>query len=207
MISTSRPLGITLTDKSITFPAPSPMLWRKGREAMFDAEHFFDGYKANPAYALACLTAAHEAGARWVVLCDTNGGTLPHEIGEITSARSSPPASPASGWASTPITTPKPPSRAALPPSMAGARQVQGTLNGLGERCGNANLTALIPTLLLKDPYASRFETGVTPEALTTLTAASRQLDDILNRVPLRQAPTWAPRPSRTRRGCTPRPS
>ncbi|HSG56495.1 MAG TPA: alpha-isopropylmalate synthase regulatory domain-containing protein, partial [Paracoccaceae bacterium] len=71
----------------------------------------------------------------------------------------------------------------------AGARQVQGTLNGLGERCGNANLTTLIPTLLLKEPYASRFETGVTLEALTGLTRASRRLDEILNRVPLRQAP------------------
>jgi 2-isopropylmalate synthase len=71
----------------------------------------------------------------------------------------------------------------------AGARQIQGTLNGLGERCGNANLTSLIPTLLLKEPYASRFETGVTPGALRGLTKASRLLDDILNRVPLRSAP------------------
>ncbi|MCB2158687.1 MAG: citramalate synthase, partial [Rhodobacteraceae bacterium] len=71
----------------------------------------------------------------------------------------------------------------------AGARQIQGTLNGLGERCGNANLTTLIPTLLLKEPYASRFDTGITRDALTRLTKASRLLDDILNRVPLRSAP------------------
>jgi 2-isopropylmalate synthase len=70
----------------------------------------------------------------------------------------------------------------------AGARQIQGTLNGLGERCGNANLTAIIPTLLLKEPYASRYETGITPEALRTLTKASRLLDEILNRVPLKQS-------------------
>ena len=71
----------------------------------------------------------------------------------------------------------------------AGARQIQGTLNGLGERCGNANLTSLIPTLLLKEPYRSRYEIGVTPAALRGLTKASRMLDDILNRVPLRSAP------------------
>ena len=71
----------------------------------------------------------------------------------------------------------------------AGARQIQGTLNGLGERCGNANLTTLIPTLLLKEPYASRLETGITPEALQGLLKTSRMLDDILNRVPLRSAP------------------
>ena len=70
----------------------------------------------------------------------------------------------------------------------AGARQIQGTLNGLGERCGNANLTTLIPTLLLKEPYASRFETGVTLDALRGLTRASRKLDEILNRVPMKQA-------------------
>jgi 2-isopropylmalate synthase len=71
----------------------------------------------------------------------------------------------------------------------AGVRQIQGTLNGLGERCGNANLTTLIPTLLLKEPYASRFDTGVTPAALASLTRVSRMLDDVLNRVSLRAAP------------------
>jgi hypothetical protein len=87
------------------------------------------------------------------------------------------------------MTTPATRWPAALAAVDAGARQVQGTLNGLGERCGNANLTTLIPTLLLKEPYASRFETGVTPGALAGLTRVSRMLDDILNRVPLRQAP------------------
>ena len=76
-----------------------------------------------------------------------------------------------------------------MPPVRAGARHVQGTLNGLGERTGNANLTSLIPTLMLKEPFASRFETGVTPEALRGLRRASRLLDDILNRVPAKQAP------------------
>ncbi|PPB81558.1 2-isopropylmalate synthase [Albidovulum inexpectatum] len=160
----------------------------RGREALFDAEHFFDGWKANPDYALSCLRAAFDAGARWIVLCDTNGGTLPAEIGRITAEV---------------IAAGIPGDRlgihchddtgnavaGTLAAVDAGARQIQGTLNGLGERCGNANLTTLIPTLLLKEPYASRFETGVTHDALRGLTRASRMLDDILNRVPLRSAP------------------
>ncbi|HRO12373.1 MAG TPA: citramalate synthase, partial [Amaricoccus sp.] len=159
-----------------------------GREAIFDAEHFFDGWKANRSYALECLHAALGAGARWVVLCDTNGGTLPAEVGAITAAV---------------VAAGVPGDRlgihthndtgnavaASLAAIDAGARQVQGTLNGLGERCGNANLVTLIPTLLLKEPYASRFETGVSREALPELTRASRLLDDILNRVPDRAAP------------------
>ncbi|NNF89948.1 MAG: citramalate synthase, partial [Boseongicola sp.] len=78
-------LGITLEANLANIRESVAHLVAKDREALFDAEHFFDGYKANPAYALDCLTAAYQAGARWVVLCDTNGGTLPHEIGEITS--------------------------------------------------------------------------------------------------------------------------
>ena len=160
----------------------------KGREPLFDAEHFFDGYKANPAYALDCVNAAYDAGARWVVLCDTNGGTLPHEIGEITKAVI------ASGIPGDclGIHTHDDTGNAvagSLAAVDAGARQIQGTLNGLGERCGNANLTTLIPTLLLKEPYASTFDVGVTKEALADLTRTSRMLDDILNRVPLRSAP------------------
>jgi len=160
----------------------------KGREALFDAEHFFDGYKANPGYAIACCTAAHEAGARWIVLCDTNGGTLPAEVFEITSSVI------AAGipGARLGIHTHDDTGNAvagSLAAVDAGARQIQGTLNGLGERCGNANLTTLIPTLLLKEPYRSLFQTGVSEENLTHLTRASRTLDDILNRVPLRSAP------------------
>ncbi|MBW7920738.1 MAG: citramalate synthase [Rubellimicrobium sp.] len=160
----------------------------RGREALFDAEHFFDGWKADPAHALACLRAALDAGARWAVLCDTNGGTLPAEVGRITAeviAAGIPGESLGihchddTGNAVA----------ASLAAVDAGVRQVQGTLNGLGERCGNANLTSLIPTLLLKEPYAGRFETGVTREALAGLLRTSRMLDDILNRVPLRSAP------------------
>ncbi len=160
----------------------------KSREALFDAEHFFDGWKANRDYALATLRAALEAGARWIVLCDTNGGTLPGEIGRITGEV---------------IAAGIPGERlgihchddtgnavaGSLAAIEAGARQVQGTLNGLGERCGNANLTTLIATLLLKEPYASQLRTNISEQALAGLTRLSRQLDDILNRVPLRSAP------------------
>ena len=181
-------LGIGLEENVANIRDSIAHLVAHGREALFDAEHFFDGYKANAPYALECLHAAQEAGARWIVLCDTNGGTLPHEVGEITRAVID------SGIPGTHIGihTHDDTGNAianTLAAIDAGARQVQGTLNGLGERCGNANLTTLIPTLLLKEPYASRFQTGVTPEALAGLTQVSRMLDDILNRVPLRSAP------------------
>jgi len=159
----------------------------EGREALFDAEHFFDGYKTDRDYAVACLHTALEAGCRWVVLCDTNGGTLPQDIGEITSdviARGIP-GDHLGIHTHNDTETAVAGSLAAI---LAGAHQIQGTLNGLGERCGNANLTSLIPTLTLKDPFASRFETGVSPESLADLTRISRMLDDILNRVPFRQS-------------------
>ncbi|WP_149586894.1 citramalate synthase [Tabrizicola flagellatus] len=181
-------LGVTLEENLEAIASSIRHLVAKGREALFDAEHFFDGYRANPAYALACLTAARDVGARWIVLCDTNGGTLPAEVGRVTAEV---------------IAAGIPGDRLgihchddtgnavanSLAAVEAGARQVQGTLNGLGERCGNANLTTLIPTLLLKEPYASRFETGVSRAALAGLLKTSRMLDDILNRVPLRSAP------------------
>ena len=181
-------LGITLDENIENIRASVAHLVGEGREALFDAEHFFDGYKANPDYALACATAAYDAGARWVVLCDTNGGTLPDEIGAITRAviAAGIPGDHLGIHTHDDTGNAVAGSLAAID---AGARQVQGTLNGLGERCGNANLTTLIPTLLLKEPYASRFETGVDAAALASLTRISRMLDDILNRVPLRSAP------------------
>ena len=181
-------LGIALEENLENIRASVAHVAGLGREALFDAEHFFDGYRANPAYALDCLRAALDAGARWVVLCDTNGGTLPVEVGRVTAeviAVGIPGANLGihchddTGNAVA----------ASLAAVDAGARQIQGTLNGLGERCGNANLITLIPTLLLKPPYASRYETGVSDRALTALVRVSRQLDDILNRVPLRSAP------------------
>ncbi|MDU8926652.1 citramalate synthase [Alisedimentitalea sp. MJ-SS2] len=181
-------LGIALEENCENIRASVAHIKAQGREALFDAEHFFDGYKANAPYALECVLEAYEAGARWVVLCDTNGGTLPQDIHDITRAviEAGIPGTRLGIHTHNDTENAVAGTLAAID---AGARQVQGTLNGLGERCGNANLTTLVPTLLLKEPYASQFETGITLEALKTLTLASRQLDDILNRVPLRQAP------------------
>ncbi len=159
----------------------------KGREVLLDCEHFFDGYKAKPAYALACAKAAYEEGARWVVLCDTNGGTLPHEVerivGEVCAkipgdhvgihAHNDTEQAVANTFAAV----------------RAGARQIQGTLNGLGERCGNANLVSIIPTLKLKQEYAEKFEIGVSDDALARLARVSHALDELLNRAADRHAP------------------
>ena len=158
----------------------------KGGEAMFDAEHFFDGYKSKPDYAIACLKAAEAAGARWMVLCDTNGGTLPHEVerivGEVVKQV---PGDKLGIHAHNDTENAVANSLAAI---RAGVRQVQGTLNGLGERCGNANLVSLIPTLMLKPGYAERFTTGIGTEGLAHLTQLSRLLDELLNRAPNRHA-------------------
>jgi 2-isopropylmalate synthase len=152
-------------------------------EVMFDAEHFFDGFKANPDYAMACIEAAYEAGARWVVLCDTNGGTLPAEIARIVGVVCRRiPGGRVGIHCHNDTENAVAGSLAAVD---AGARQVQGTLNGLGERCGNANLISLIPGLALKTGY----ETGVGPRELAHLTAVSHLLDERLNRAPERRAP------------------
>jgi len=180
-------LGVSLEENRQAIADSFAHVMAQGREAVFDAEHFFDGYKANPAYALSCLRAARDAGARWLVLCDTNGGTLPAEVGRIVAEVI---ASGLSGD-SLGIHCHDDTGNAvanSLAAVDAGVRQIQGTLNGLGERCGNANLTTLIPTLLLKEPYASQFETGVSAQGLRGLLRDSRMLDDILNRVPQRQA-------------------
>src|SRR5690606_6619191 len=140
-----------------------------GREVLLDCEHFFDGYKANPVYALACAAAAYEDGARWVVLCDTNGGTLPEEVEAIVrEVAKSVPGERLGIHAHNDTEQAVANSLAAV---RAGVRQIQGTLNGIGERCGNANLMSLIPTLMLKPAYADRYETGVTAEGLAGLTA------------------------------------
>jgi 2-isopropylmalate synthase len=159
-----------------------------GREAMVDCEHFFDGYRANPAYALACARTACEAGARWVVLCDTNGGTVPAEIRATVEAviRAGIPGANLGIHAHDDTGQAVANSLAAVE---AGVRQIQGTLNGIGERCGNANLISIIPTLMLKRAFAERFETGVTREALAGITRLSRAFDELLNRAPEPQAP------------------
>jgi 2-isopropylmalate synthase len=160
---------------------------RRGREPMFDAEHFFDGFKANPSYAVSCLKAALDGGARWVVLCDTNGGTLPHEVERIVSeVVRHVPGDRLGIHAHNDTENAVANSLAAI---RAGVRQVQGTLNGLGERCGNANLVSLIPTLMLKPDFVSAFETGIPETNLKKITHLSRLLDEILNRAPNRHAP------------------
>lgn len=158
-----------------------------GKEALIDCEHFFDGFKANPDYALTCVKTALDAGARWVVLCDTNGGTMPSEIRDIVGKvlavapgdRLGIHAHDDTGQAVANT----------LAAVEAGVRQIQGTLNGIGERCGNANLITIIPTLVLKPHFATRFETGIDANRLERLTQISRAFDDRLNRAPTRQSP------------------
>lgn len=176
-------LGISLDENLENIAESIAHLRASHREALFDCEHFFDGFKANPDYALAAAKAAYDNGARWVVLCDTNGGALPHEVRQAVLAVIE---------AGIPgdhigIHTHNDTEHAVantLVAVDAGARQIQGTLNGLGERCGNANLTTIIPTLLLKEPYKSAYEIGVSIDGLSDLTRVSRMLDDVLNRVP-----------------------
>ncbi|GLS22087.1 citramalate synthase [Labrys miyagiensis] len=180
-------LGISLEENLDSIRDSVATAKARGREVLLDCEHFFDGYKANPDYALSCARAAYEAGARWVVLCDTNGGTLPHEVehivGEVAKVI---PGDHLGIHAHNDTEQAVANSLAAV---RAGVRQIQGTLNGLGERCGNANLTSLIPTLLLKPDYAERFEIGVDGHKLETLTRVSRKLDELLNRTPDHHAP------------------
>ena len=109
-----------------------------GREAMIDCEHFFDGFKGNREYALSIARTAYEAGARWVVLCDTNGGTLPHEVAEIVKdVTTVVPGTHIGIHAHNDTENAVANSFAAVG---AGVRQIQGSMNGIGERCGNANL-------------------------------------------------------------------
>jgi 2-isopropylmalate synthase len=158
-----------------------------GKEVLVDCEHFFDGYKQNPGYALSFVTTAADAGARWIVLCDTNGGAMPAEVGEIVrevmrvapGERLGIHAHDDTGQAVANT----------LAAVEAGVRQVQGTLNGIGERCGNASLMTLLPTLMLKPPFTERYELGLSREQLSTITRISRAFDDLLNRAPDRQAP------------------
>jgi len=180
-------LGTTLEENLAAIKESTAAVVASGREALIDCEHFFDGYKANFQYALHCAKTAYEGGARWVVLCDTNGGTLPEEIERIVAeVVKLIPGDQLGIHVHNDTDNGVANSLAAV---RAGARQIQGTLNGLGERCGNANLTSIIPTLMLKSDYADRFETSVTPEKLRTLTHASRILDEVLNRAPNRHAP------------------
>ena len=158
-----------------------------GRQAIVDCEHFFDGYKANRPYALECAMAAFNSGATWVVLCDTNGGTQPSEIYEIVSdvAKHIP-------GENLGIHTHDDTGQAvanSLAAIEAGARQIQGTLNGIGERCGNANLITIIANLSLKPQYSDRYATNINATQLGELTRISHKFDEILNRASDAQAP------------------
>jgi 2-isopropylmalate synthase len=178
-------LGIPREDNVVMIADSIAYAATRKDEVLFDAEHFFDGYKANPDYALSCVKAAHDAGARWVVLCDTNGGTLPHEITRIVTEVLAHIPGDRVG-----IHTHDDTGNAVantLAAVEAGVRHVQGTLNGLGERCGNANLVTVLPNLMLK--YDGAYETGLDAEGLRRLTHVSRLLDELLNRAPDRTAP------------------
>lgn len=141
-------------------------------EVIFDAEHFFDGYKANPEYAIAALKAAERGGADWLALCDTNGGSLPHEITEIVTAVKSQLRTPLGIHAHNDGELAVANSIAAV---LAGATQVQGTMNGLGERCGNANLCSIIPNLQLKCGF------DCIGDLIQQLTETSRYISEIAN--------------------------
>ncbi len=174
---------------------------KREREPLFDAEHFFDGYKANPGYAMDCLKAAHDAGARWLVLCDTNGGTLPDEVERIVAkVAETIPDTKLGIHAHNDTENAVANSLAAV---RAGARQIQGTINGLGERCGNANLISLIP---IAGPEADlsrsrryRHLRGGFEEADRPVAPVGRNLEP---RARPATPPMSAPRPSRIRAGC-----
>ena len=175
-------LGCSL-DENVTICAESvKYLKDKGIETIFDAEHFFDGYKANPEYAMKVLTAAAQAGADVLVLCDTNGGSLPSEVYEITKAVCDQFSTIVVGIHThndTDCATAN-----TLAAVHAGARHVQGTINGLGERCGNANLCTVIPDLAFKMGFVA-----LSPEKIKTLTEVSRFIFEIGNLSPVMNMP------------------
>ncbi len=142
-------------------------------KVFFDAEHFYDGYKANPEYAIACLEAAKEAGADCLVLCDTNGGTLPEEIRKITSRVKKTLKYPLGIHAHNDSDCAVANSIVAV---QTGVSHVQGTMNGVGERCGNANLCSILPNLQLKLGYRC-----IADEQLKRLRETSRFVNEIAN--------------------------
>lgn len=144
-----------------------------GKEVIFDAEHFFDGYQANSAYALACVDAAQAAGADCIVLCDTNGATFPTEVGQITKEVVGHLTVPVGIHCHNDVGVGVANSIIAV---RSGALHVQGTMNGLGERCGNANLCTIIPNLELKLGYSC-----LKPGKLEEITEAARYVSEIAN--------------------------
>ncbi len=151
-------------------------LKKKGLEVLFDAEHFFDGYKDNPKYALRTIEAAAEGGVDWVVLCDTNGGTLPHEVASIVREVHEGMAVPLGIHAHNDCECAVANTLAAV---REGARMVHGTVNGYGERCGNANLCSVIPDLALKMDVDC-----ISRERLTGLTDLAHFVSELANLSP-----------------------
>ncbi|HIE50118.1 MAG TPA: citramalate synthase, partial [Armatimonadetes bacterium] len=170
VLGTSREENLRMIEDSVAY------LKGHGREVIYDAEHFFDGYRARPEYALETLRAAARGGADWIVLCDTNGGTMPWEIEAAIRAAQRTVEVPLGihahndaglGVANTLVAV------------RAGVQQVQGTMNGYGERCGNANFCQVIPNLKLKLGYEC-----VGEEQLQQLTALSRLISELANLPP-----------------------
>ncbi len=183
-LKTSLDENLAMIQDSITY------LRHQDRRVIYDAEHWFDGYKQNPAYALATLEAAIAAGAEWIVLCDTNGGTLPHEISQVVVAVQRELSQQQTGNGQNVqlgIHTHDDSGTAvanALTAVQHGVRMVQGTINGYGERCGNANLCTLVPNLQLKLNYDC-----IAPAQLAELTTSSRMISEIANLAPNDHAP------------------
>ena len=181
-------LGISLEENIELIVSSISYIKSLGKEVHFDAEHFFDGFMSDPEYSTRIVQEALKAGAKWVILCDTNGGCIPDQIYSTVQelSKAGLDTNKLGIHAHNDTENAVANSLAAV---SAGVRQIQGTLNGLGERCGNANLISIIPTLLLKKPFTDKFHTGITLDNLKELTRASRLMDDVLNRVPNRFAP------------------
>ncbi len=180
-------LGVTNEQNLENITESAKHIIKSGKEFMFDAEHFFDGYKSNSDYALSCLKSAYDEGARWIILCDTNGGTLPYEVSDIVKEVTK--HIPGKNLGIHAHNDTENAVANTLAAVSAGVRQVQGTINGLGERCGNANLMSLIPTFYLKKNFSSKFEINIKPENIKKLTQCSRLLDEILNKKPNKHLP------------------
>ena len=166
-------LCTTLDENLLMISDSIKYLISKGKRVFFDAEHFFDGYKHNQNYSIQCLKTAFEAGAECIILCDTNGGCMSYEISEITNNVSKLISGIKLGIHA------HNDSEMAVANSIAavdsGAVQVQGTINGYGERCGNANLCSIIPNLQIKKNYE------VVGEKIHDLTFIANNIAEIAN--------------------------
>ena len=175
-------LGISLDENISAIKESIDSVVASNKESLIDCEHFFDGFKSNPDFSLRCIEASIESGSKWVVLCDTNGGTLPDEVFEIVGEVTKRFSGEKIGIHCHNDT------ENAVANSLAaidsGARQLQGTINGLGERCGNANLISIIPTFLLKKQYSEKYDISINKNKLKELKKLSRLVDDILNKHP-----------------------